>query len=335
MQEENSLRDMIGIVWNGKWIIISVTIISMLIAGVYSFFTIKPLYEAESLVRIINDTGLLNSLIETTKSDVSLNKFIDKLQLNRDQNSINSLRSSINISLASETNVVKIKLSGPDPQIITDIANHAAFDLGARIEISDRAIAIVNAKNQLIVTEDSMVVNQSELEETQKQLANTPEMYKVTKVLADEPYLLSVVNDAEGEKSRNLGRLELISEEINPLHMTLKSSAAELAITLNKQKTEKKNLEDTISANQKKISDLDDQLNDEKLTIRNSERLLSDYNAIFISPAIESNLPVSSNEKQLNVVIAAVMGVMLSVMMVFMRYYWINGSLKKDQSITA
>ena len=52
MEEEISLRELIEIILRGKWIIAAITIIAMLISGIFSFFVISPTYEARSTLMV-------------------------------------------------------------------------------------------------------------------------------------------------------------------------------------------------------------------------------------------------------------------------------------------
>ncbi|MEG6570856.1 YveK family protein, partial [Thermoanaerobacterium thermosaccharolyticum] len=56
MEEEISLRELLEIIWKGRKLIVSVTIISVLIAGILSFFVIKPTYEASTTLSVSDVT---------------------------------------------------------------------------------------------------------------------------------------------------------------------------------------------------------------------------------------------------------------------------------------
>src|SRR5690554_4949022 len=100
MKEEINLREIIESVWNGKWIIAVLTIIAMLISGIVSFFIIEPTYEAISTIRLGNNGEgqvagqqlYLNSYAESVRTDVAISRLIEKLKLDIDKYSINSIR---------------------------------------------------------------------------------------------------------------------------------------------------------------------------------------------------------------------------------------------------
>lgn len=339
MQEEISLREIIDIVWKGKKIIAAVTLICMLISGVFSFFVLSPSYEAESIVRFSSsqkengerNVALdLNSFAESLKSDVSLNRVIEKLELAPNQFSVNGLRNSIETTVVKDANVIRLKMKGSDPATITRIINLLAFEMGARAEITDRSDIVVDAKNQLLQLEDDIKITQSELNEANKQLQNTPEKLVTKKSLAEDAFLQSVAAESRKINSKDAAALQMTNEEVNPVYTSLKSKIAETSINLSKLVEQKSTLENKIAVNEKAVADLTGQLNNEKLTARSTERLLDGLNAVFISPALEPIQPIGPN-KLLNIVLAAVVGAMASVMVVFFRHYWKNSSGVTDK----
>lgn len=326
MQEEISLREIIETIWNGKIIIISVTVIAMLTAGVLSFFVLSPTYEASATVRVNQNEEMsnsqLNSFTETIKSDVSIHRIIEKLQLNENDYSISSIRNNLTVNNIKDTNVIRLTLKGTDPEAITMITNLLAFEIGARIEITDRAGKIVTARNRLDDINDAMIITQGEIIETENQLKVTPEILITKKTVSDDPYLQSIVNEEQpGTSSRDTGAMSLIHEEINPLYTNLKNRLADATIHLTKLQEERNTLNENIMEQELRIQELEVQIDNEKLKAKNSERLLNGFNAVFISPAIEPQVPTGPNKK-LNIAVSAIVGIMVSLVYVFVRHYW-------------
>ncbi len=331
-QEEISLREIIETIWNGKVIIAVVTIIAMLIAGIYSYFVLSPTYEATSTVRVLTEPEQLiqlNSFAESLKSDVAMNRIIDKLKLDRAVYSINSIRNSIHIDVIQDTSIMRLNVEGVESSKITSIANLMAFELGARIEISDRSQKIVEYRNRQIELEDLIIIANEELAESNKQLQENPEKLTTTQVVASEPYLQSIMEDSNNNTNRDLGALQLESEDINPVHTSLKQRIADTTINLAIQLAEKETLTTNILKNETKILELEQQMDEVKLKTLSSERLLNGFNAVFISPAIEPTVPVGPR-KMMNMAIAVVVGIMLGIMIVFGRHYWKNSSVPRS-----
>lgn len=339
MQEEISLREIIETIWNGKIIIAGVTIIAMLLAAVYSFFMITPTYETTSNVRInfedtTNQHPRINSLAEVTKSDVSLNKVIEQLDLDRNQYSISSLRNNIGIETLKDTNVVKLSMKGTNSDHITKIVNLLAFQLGARTEITERSEKIVMYQTRLRELKDSIVMIEGEILAAETQLEQIPMTITTKKSLSEDPYMQSVVQEQQsGSSSKATGALELIHEEVNPVYTNLQNILATALVSLGRAQEEQKAIEANITEHQAKIVEIEQQINNDRLKITNSERLLNGFTAVFVSPAIEPTDPVGPNKK-LNIAIAMVVGLMLSLMYVFIRYYWqASGNTVKNSNI--
>jgi capsular polysaccharide biosynthesis protein len=339
MQEEISLREILETIWNGKWIIIVTTMVAILISGTFSFFILPPTYEAISTIRIGTDSigqeegrqQNLNSYADSVMTDVAINRLIEKLNLDRNEYSINSIRNSINVEVVKDTNVMKLKVKGSEPLTITNLSNLLAFELGARIEISDRSQKIVEYRSKLIQLEDSISIAKKELEESNNQLKENPEKLVTKQIVADEPYLQSILEESTQDSNKALGALQLESENINPVYSTLKERIAVTTINLAMLSAEKKNLETDIPKNEITIEELEQKMDDVKLKTLKSERILSGFNAVFISPSIEPIDPVGP-KKSLYVAVAAVIGILFSMMIVFVRQYWRNTSKPRSKN---
>ena len=52
IMEEISLREIIEVLLKRKWLIVGVTLLAIIISGIFSFFVLKPVYEAEVVLNI-------------------------------------------------------------------------------------------------------------------------------------------------------------------------------------------------------------------------------------------------------------------------------------------
>lgn len=324
MQEEIDLRDVIAALWNGKAIIALVTTISIIVATAINWFVLDPVYEVKSSVRIslrTNDSEpILTSLLETATNDVHINSVIEKLNLDRDQYSIEEVRKAVKVELSKDSKVLKFTVKGKEVKDITRIANQMAFSTGARLEISDLSNEIINYTLQFQNVERDIEVLNEELNETRIQLENTPEFIVTKQVLANDPLLQSIVSEQTGMPIQQIAGMQLESEIRNPVYTSLTDRLATLQIELSKKTATKKTLEDQINQVQREITDLEERLNDEFLTSSRSELSLNGKNAIFISPAMEPTSPVEPN-KLMNVALTAVISFVLSAAYVFFRHY--------------
>jgi len=325
MQEEISLREIIETLWKGKVMIAAVTLAAVLVAAVISWFVLDPTYEVSAYVRVDESSAdnknlNLNSIAQTATSDISLNRVIMKLELDPNQYSISSLKNSIKTEVPQGTNVMRVKVTGTNPDDITRIANLLAMEIAMRSEITDRSGKIVKYNQRLEELENLIALVQSEIKETEAQLASTPETLVTRKTVADDPYLQSIINEEQGNARQN-GALELVTEEVNPVYTTLKGRLADKQIELSKLQSEQQSLKDHIDKHQSEIAALEDQILNDRLYSTSSQRFLGGESPVFVSSAIVPTVPVGPN-KVLNVAIAFVIGLMIGVMAVFIRHYW-------------
>jgi Capsular polysaccharide biosynthesis protein len=330
MEQEISLREIIEIVLKGKWVIIVVTGVVVLLVAILNFFVLSPVYESNSMVRIAESgkEGVkpieMNSFIETVKSDAAINRLIEKLNLDPAVHTINSLKEQISTEVIKEINVMKIKVSGSDALLNTNIANFLAYELGNRVDSTARSRSIVEDQRKLKDLSDEVESTKKQLEEAKSQLAVIPEKQKTTQAISENP-LLTVVAQRGGEATRDFLGLQLESETVNPAYTAVQTQIANISISLTKLVTEEANINKRIQENTDKINALGNQIQQEKLTARVSDRLLGGEQAIFVSPALEPLSPVGPN-KILNMAIAAVLGGMVSVLYVFLSNYMRNSS---------
>jgi uncharacterized protein involved in exopolysaccharide biosynthesis len=336
MQEEISLREIIETIWNGKWIITAITAVAVLVAGIYSFWFVSPVYEATAMVRVESKEELsstINSIAETIKSDVSVHRVMTKLGVDSIENSVAAVKSRIRVETIRDSKVLKVSMRGTDPINITSFVNLLAFEVGARFEITDRSSEIVDINQRLEEIEDSLEVMNSELDEIRKQLENTSEKLYTAKSVSGESLLQSTIESQFSQSPLEAGTLELIEESINPVYLELKGQLAKASISYSKLLAEKSVLLADLDDHQTRIDELETQILNERLSSRNLEKMLDGLNAVFISPAIEPENPVSPNKK-LNLALALVGGLFVGVIAVFVRRYWqISGQrLETDTS---
>ena len=137
--EELDLKKLIGIFWNKRLHIIVISVISIIIGAIYSFYFVTPKYQSyttlvlvkatddsESTIKTItsSDVGLAQSLIGTysqlAKSKSILRPTINNLKLNESED---TLMKKITVSQIDETEMLKITVIDDDPVTAMRIAN--------------------------------------------------------------------------------------------------------------------------------------------------------------------------------------------------------------------
>ncbi len=147
VMEEISLRELIEILLKRKFMIVGITVIAILVAGIYSYFIAKPVYEVEMILMASNSTekigdntiatgnveNMLDALskfpsmnIETYKQQIKtpevINQTIKDLAM-EDDYTIESFAKGITIETVKDTQLIKIKRTSSNPERAAKIVN--------------------------------------------------------------------------------------------------------------------------------------------------------------------------------------------------------------------
>lgn len=138
--EEISIQELFFILRKRLVLILVIFIISISIAGVLSYFVIKPEYQTFTTLMIgkpkdyqgesgieYNDLILNQRLVSTygqiVKMRVVSDKVIENLGLGI---SYNEFGNKVSVNLVKDTEIIKLQVTDYDPQLATDIANETA-----------------------------------------------------------------------------------------------------------------------------------------------------------------------------------------------------------------
>ena len=128
------LVELFYVMWGHAWQIILCLIAGAAIAFAYTYFLVTPLYKATSSIYIVSASN--NSVVNLTDLQIGAQLTADYQELmlsrplledvikNLDLDlSTNALSSMISITNTSDTRILKITVTSPDPQESADIAN--------------------------------------------------------------------------------------------------------------------------------------------------------------------------------------------------------------------
>jgi len=130
------LRELISILFRNLWIIAAVTLLFGAAGYLVSRFILVPQYTASATVIVnkgpgtaaeaysYNDLLLSQKLVKTysivLQSDTVLNKVVEALGSDMKAKDI---RESLSVSGVSDTEVLKVSFTGPDPRLAADVVN--------------------------------------------------------------------------------------------------------------------------------------------------------------------------------------------------------------------
>lgn len=177
--QEISLRELIEILLKNKAIIALITIVCVFISGIFSFFVMDPVYEAQAKL-IVSDLKsqqssseelpIIESLtpypdfnIESYKEQIKnpeiLMKTIEELQLDPEKYTVSSLAKTITIDQTSGTNIIRVKVKNTDPELAAKIANSVAVNFTNFItDLSKKQASksLEYIENQLKIEEENL-----------------------------------------------------------------------------------------------------------------------------------------------------------------------------------
>ena len=152
-EEEISLRELIEALLKGKWVIVSITVVAVLLVGLYSFCIVAPTYESKAIIAVnkINSAGNQNkemegleglvdsiaampqinvqSYVSQAKTPVVIRKVMERLGVNFEEVSIAWFTNKINIANIKDTELLEITVKDSDPKKAAEIANVLSEEL--------------------------------------------------------------------------------------------------------------------------------------------------------------------------------------------------------------
>jgi len=139
LDEQIDLRELFGILIKRLWVIVLITIMSVLISGVVTFFLLVPVYETSTTLMVtraqdITETHLqyqdilishrlVNTYREITTSNRVLYRVIDALGI---EMSADEMRAMVAVTSLRDTEIIKISVENTDPAFASNLANAIA-----------------------------------------------------------------------------------------------------------------------------------------------------------------------------------------------------------------
>lgn len=136
-EKEIDLREIFGVIFAAKWIIIASAIIGALVFALVSMYAISPKYQSTSMIYILTSADEMSISISDLQAGSSLagdyeqmiysrpvlEKVIDNLKLNMDYE---QLKNYVNVTNKTNTRMLRITVTYTDPTLAMQIANELA-----------------------------------------------------------------------------------------------------------------------------------------------------------------------------------------------------------------
>jgi len=396
---EIDLTEYLYLLWKNKFLIIGITILSIILAFFASYFILEETYKSE-LTFLANDFELIN------EEELTKNEYITFFQRDSIKESLLNehypekenttyLDNKFNINTEEESQIVNLNYTDNEPRktalVLNEWFNKFENEVYSYLENNNQDylnslenkkdsdyqkyisnlneynnfkkennISLLKSRlnrkeNRLVRLEESIEQlknniesTNAELEVVNNQLSNTKEFLIKKESITDESLnklqsinqnqtlinLLTTENEFYNPQYSNLSdKKNNINQSLTVFQIDLKNYRNEI----NDLEKEIVNLENKINDLEKKEEILKDQLNNSKGNYNSSinkydnERqnlIEKDYNIELISKANINEQPVSPNYK-LNIAIAGVLGLMLSVFIVFFKEFIKNADLEQ------
>ncbi len=237
-----------------------------------------------------------------------------------------------------------------------DLKNFLAQPAGPdelRQELNSKLSQLTGFKTRLVQLQLNEKVTLAALDKTRNLFENTPKYIELEKLLMENDILSGVISDTTGADTIDLAGINIIEQQVNEAYTLLLNKLNEYeiqAVTITSEKNnidyEIKNIRNEIekiqaelAEKQKTYDELQHRYNLAKQTydayrqkykeafIKQSIEI-GNQSIVVISEALPPDAPASPN-KMMNIAIAAVLGLMISIFAVFLREYWVSTDIKK------
>ncbi|MBB6216364.1 capsular polysaccharide biosynthesis protein [Anaerosolibacter carboniphilus] len=316
--EEISVRELIEIMLKRKKMILVIPLIFVLISGILSFFVLSPTYEAvttlavSSIVPITNtNTPTTNVVMPGGEQVVDINEMMKYLDKSAERDISAMLNSLLKYNQMSIEAFVTQTENAQIMQKVIDELNLAEQGYGIR-NLRDK-IAVENTKGTNLV--------EIKVEDEDPKVAA-----KISNAISK--HLIQFITEENSKQTKKLKKYidELIALEEKKID-DLSHQIASLDLNASNYKSTKSRLDARLLVLN----------NTYQALIQKSEQLdlidkadFGDSSITITAPAYEPRKPVSPN-KILNIAIAFVLGLMISVFIAFFQEYWENSAPVKTE----
>lgn len=309
MEETIELREIINILLRGKWIIAIITVAALLIGFVFSWFVVEEKYQSTAQVQIENGGQALTELqavlteLQATKGTFYAT-IKSELSNNLLQKRLNNPATYTNEEVANGLGNVSITLDTADPSYT--LLNYTYTANSAQQAFEQLEQTLVEAKKEL----GALV-----LESLEQEIAD----YSDEKDLIAKEYGTLLDEYSQLIQQNNLPQYLLFETISSSSVLEDMPDLSNLNAEVLTQVTYLKNELDVKQRQHHEITLAYEQL------VTGAEGFEFDrYFKVVEEPKL-NEAPISPN-KMLNLAIALVLGIMLSVGIVFFREYWRNSS---------
>ena len=217
------LRGFLQLLKKRRTLIVQITLLAVLVSAVLSFFVIKPVYEAKTVLlvtqaaatlqssnqsnnsnNIINNVSripvlTMNTYVGQAKSDELMKRVVDSMNLAEYGYTPHGLAGMVDVSADKDSYLLDVTVSNHDPQLAVDIAN----------TLSKEFIASITDRNQEVM-DKSVIFLREQMEEVRKEMARTTVQAERDRLQGILTLLSEGITETQIARSFDLGSTSLV-----------------------------------------------------------------------------------------------------------------------------
>jgi capsular polysaccharide biosynthesis protein len=205
------LRLLLEMIKNRRAMIATITVLAVLVSGIYSFFVLKPIYEAKTVLmvtqvtdkmqtstqnsaqsNVINSVSripvmTMNTYVGQLKSEDLMKRVIESMNLADYGFTPRSLAGHVNISASNDSYLINVTVSNNDPGLAVNIANTLSKEFNASIternkEVMDKSVVFLQEQMAEVRKEMDSAATQSEKDRLQRIITQLSEGITQTQI---------------------------------------------------------------------------------------------------------------------------------------------------------
>jgi capsular polysaccharide biosynthesis protein len=198
-EQDLDLRVIIQLLKKHRALIALITLLSVLVSGIFSFFVLSPVYQAKTVLLVTQAADKLqvsnqrndmedlvssayrmpvltmNTYVGQVKSEALMKRVIEKMGLEQYGYTPRGLAGQVNATAAKDSYLLDITVNNTDPRLAVDIANTISQEFMDSIternqEVMDRSVEFLQEQMELVKAELADNPPQSERERLQGML---------------------------------------------------------------------------------------------------------------------------------------------------------------------
>ncbi len=172
---EIDLRECIFLIWSKKWLITVFVFLSVLLASIYSFYIVEPVYQAQATIQLSNVEGMYSnpeSAVQILKSTDENMPVVKKLGVEHTAASLQKyLSNSLVLEKRENTRMIQISLNNKDRMFVGQLLNGMLKRYEEEADIEYNKI-VDNSKEDLLTISDSLDEIDRQLKSIDQDISN-------------------------------------------------------------------------------------------------------------------------------------------------------------------